>query len=152
MVQAPWPNAGHSESARENQFFFVKKKWFSGIFSAFYGQHSDTKAWTNPSPWSNFSSFYVYFFSPTSGKLPKLKLLAPINLSLIKCACQNEHVPGHVCPRARNFWRSVSTQTYLDAYTMLPTTDFGYLMYRMEINARIDELILSNLIFSIWSV
>ena len=34
-------------------FFFKRKKVdFRAFFSAFYGQHSVTAAWANPSPWS----------------------------------------------------------------------------------------------------
>ena len=32
--------------------FLTNKKWFLAFFSAFYGHHLVTAAWTNPSPWS----------------------------------------------------------------------------------------------------
>ena len=34
------------------QAFYGKKKWFSGVFSSFYGQRSVTAAWATRSPWS----------------------------------------------------------------------------------------------------
>ena len=33
-------------------FLFFYGSWFSGFFSTFYGRHSVTAAWANPSPWS----------------------------------------------------------------------------------------------------
>ena len=37
----------------------------------------------------------------------RFTICKPIYQKLDKCACQFSIVPGHMCPRARTFWRSV---------------------------------------------
>ena len=61
-------------------YFFKKKRWFFGCFSAFYGQRSVTAAWATRSPWSN--SNYV------------LGTLYIIHYTISK---KNFNLKGHIC-------------------------------------------------------
>ena len=59
-----------------SSFFFLCL--LLSVFSYFHSYRSVTVAWASPSPWSIFSFFffsffYVFCFSPTSGKLPLVK-------------------------------------------------------------------------------
>ena len=51
-------------------YFFKKKRWFFGRFSAFYGQRSVTAAWATRSPWSIFKKDRNYNTYPSPGSRP----------------------------------------------------------------------------------
>ena len=70
-------------------YFFKKKRWFFGRFSAFYGQRLVTAAWATRSPWSILKIFNPFFQLARPGSQHHLGApgTSPAPASSISCSC-----------------------------------------------------------------